>query len=123
MYYTKDIESFGTGLKRITDACDDAGVKVEFQLLKKGFAVVLKRPDENFGMIDKISGEVVNEVVNRKEAIKSAMRANPNITIKQIAEKTASSRVTVEREIQEMKKANNIKRVGSDKAGHWEVVD
>ena len=35
MYYTKDIESFGTGLKRITDACNEAGVRVEFQLLKK----------------------------------------------------------------------------------------
>jgi len=45
MYYTKDIESFGTGLLRITTACDTAGIKVEFQLLKKGFAVVFYRPD------------------------------------------------------------------------------
>jgi ATP-dependent DNA helicase RecG len=44
MYYTKDIESFGTGLKRITDACDEAGVRVEFELLKRGFAVVFYRP-------------------------------------------------------------------------------
>ncbi|MCL2223060.1 MAG: putative DNA binding domain-containing protein [Oscillospiraceae bacterium] len=127
MYYTKDIESFGTGLKRITDACNEAGVKVEFHLLKKGFAVVFKRPDKNFAMADKILdepvNEVVNEVVNRKEAIMAIMRGNPNITIKQIAENTAISRVTVEREIQEMKKANNIKRIGSDKTGHWEVVD
>jgi len=44
MYYVKDIESFGTGLKRITDACAAAEVKVEFQMLKKGFAVVFYRP-------------------------------------------------------------------------------
>jgi ATP-dependent DNA helicase RecG len=40
MYYSKDIESFGTGLKRITEACEAAGVRVEFEMLKLGFAVV-----------------------------------------------------------------------------------
>jgi ATP-dependent DNA helicase RecG len=44
MYYSKDIESFGTGLKRITEACESAGVKVGFQMLKLGFAVVFYRP-------------------------------------------------------------------------------
>ena len=43
MYYSKDVESFGTGLKRITQACEAAGVKVEFQLLKAGFMVVFYR--------------------------------------------------------------------------------
>jgi len=60
MYYTKDIESFGTGLKRITDACDEAGVKVEFQLLKKGFAVVFYRPDEQFITTKKMSSDQIN---------------------------------------------------------------
>jgi ATP-dependent DNA helicase RecG len=49
MYYVKDIESFGTGLKRITDACEEANVKVEFQMLKKGFAVVFYRDDDIYG--------------------------------------------------------------------------
>jgi ATP-dependent DNA helicase RecG len=40
MYYSKDIESFGTGFRRITEACEKAGVKIEFQMLKLGFAVV-----------------------------------------------------------------------------------
>jgi ATP-dependent DNA helicase RecG len=45
MYYVKDIESFGTGLKRISDTCDSVGVKVEFEMRKLGFAVVFYRPD------------------------------------------------------------------------------
>ena len=57
MYYTKDIESFGTGLLRITTACEEAGIKVEFQLLKKGFAVVFYRPDARFE-----TGDVSNNV-------------------------------------------------------------
>ena len=47
MYYVRDIESFGTGLKRITDECENAGIKVEFQLRKRGVAVVFYRPEDH----------------------------------------------------------------------------
>jgi ATP-dependent DNA helicase RecG len=43
LYYSKDIESFGTGLRRISQACETAGVRVEFRLMKMGFAVVFYR--------------------------------------------------------------------------------
>lgn len=38
-----DMESFATGLKRIQDACDEAGCRVEFETLNDGFAVVFYR--------------------------------------------------------------------------------
>lgn len=43
LYYSKDVESFGSGLKRITYACKEAGVKVEFKLMKSGFVAVFYR--------------------------------------------------------------------------------
>lgn len=46
LYYSKDIESFGTGLKRIADACKAAGVKYEFKMLKSGFVVCFYRSEE-----------------------------------------------------------------------------
>ena len=39
LYYSKDMESFATGLKRISDACNTAGVKVEFYGDDYGFTV------------------------------------------------------------------------------------
>ncbi len=39
-------------LMRITTACEETGIKVEFQLLKKGFAVVFYRPDTRFETSD-----------------------------------------------------------------------
>ena len=62
MYYSKDIENFGTGLKRIADACNEAGVRVEFELLKKGFSVVFYRPDEQFNTTEKMSDVVLESV-------------------------------------------------------------
>ena len=46
LYYSKDIESFGTGLKRIADACDNAGVRYEFKKMKSGFVVCFYRSEE-----------------------------------------------------------------------------
>ena len=43
LYYSKDVESFGTGLKRIKTACDQAKVRLDFKRLKSGFAVVFYR--------------------------------------------------------------------------------
>ena len=45
LYYSKDVESFGTGLKRIADACESAGCRYAFETLKSGFVVVFYRED------------------------------------------------------------------------------
>lgn len=43
LYYSKDMESFATGLKRIKAACDKAGYRVEFETPDEGFVVVFYR--------------------------------------------------------------------------------
>ncbi len=43
LYYSKDMESFATGLKSIKDANDKAGCKVEFEIPDDGFVVVFYR--------------------------------------------------------------------------------
>lgn len=45
LYYSKDVESFGTGLKRISDACKESECKFDFKILKSGFVVVFYRRD------------------------------------------------------------------------------
>ncbi len=39
LYYSKDMESFATGLRRIQHLCDDAGVKVDYHGDRYGFTV------------------------------------------------------------------------------------
>jgi ATP-dependent DNA helicase RecG len=127
MYYTKDIESFGTGLKRITKACENAGVKVEFKLLKKGFAVIFYRPDE-FLTTEK-NGDVArngvrNGVRNKTEqAVLMAVSNNSELTADEIAKAISKSSRTVQRYLESLQKKNLVRRVGSTKAGTWEVID
>jgi len=43
LYYSKDMETFATGLKRIKELCDEAGCKVEFRAEKDDFVVCFYR--------------------------------------------------------------------------------
>ena len=127
MYFSKDIESFGTGLKRITDACNEAGVKVEFQLLKKGFAVVFYRPDKSFNTTDNFSDVVLNDVTNvvLKKPEQSALaiiKDKPTITAEQLAALLSKSERTAQRYLDVLQKKKVIRRVGSKKDGHWKIL-
>ncbi|MDR1397166.1 MAG: putative DNA binding domain-containing protein [Desulfarculales bacterium] len=127
MYYSKDIESFGTGLKRITEACDEASVKVEFEMLKLGFAVVFYRPDEKFITTKKMSDVVRTVVTNvalkkSEQAVLEAIAKNSTITAEQLAATAKKSGRTVQRYLDSLQKKNLIRRVGSTKSGRWEIV-
>jgi ATP-dependent DNA helicase RecG len=57
MYYSKDIEHFGTGLKRIDDECKAADVRYEFKQMKRGFRVIFyRRPAHEGEVLDENNG-------------------------------------------------------------------
>jgi len=47
----------------------------------------------------------------------------PKITYSQLSEKLDISRKTIQRHVQKLKKSGNLKRVGSKRSGHWEIVE
>jgi ATP-dependent DNA helicase RecG len=124
MYYVKDIESFGTGLKRISDACDAAGVRVEFQMQKLGFTVVFYRPDLSSFTDASISANIgANIGVNdTQKHILQLMKQNPRISAKVIAAEIGIALRNAEANIRVLKQAGHIKRVGADKNGYWSVI-
>jgi len=121
MYYTKDIESFGTGLTRITDACNEAGIKVDFDMLKNGFSVIFYRPavyDDN--IVDNIVDSIAdNNAVQEK--IISLMRENPQISSKQLAEIIGIAQRNIQVHIKKLKDSGVIEREGPAFGGHWVV--
>ena len=60
LYYSKDVESFGTGLKRIADACESAGCRYAFETLKSGFVVIFYREDSADLVVDPQGNTQVN---------------------------------------------------------------
>jgi len=126
MYYVKDIESFGTGLRRITDACDAAGIKVEFRLMKLGFSVIFYRPDISISddSIGENIGESIGDTIGVNETqikIITIMNKNPKMSAKAIASEIGIAPRNVEANIKILKQIKIIERVGTPKNGHWIV--
>ena len=72
-------------------------------------------------VFDPVFDPLYAKLNNNQKEIFSLIRENPHINYDKLAEKTGRSRATVKRIIQQLKKEKYIKRIGSDKTGHWKV--
>ncbi len=64
-----------------------------------------------------------NVPLKRLEKILNLMSKNRDITIVELSNKINVTDKTIKRDIAKLKDENKIKRVGSLKAGHWEIID
>ncbi|MFH1023044.1 MAG: ATP-binding protein [Planctomycetota bacterium] len=121
-YLASDIERWGSGLKRIDQACRAAGVRVDFKNIKTGFLVVLHRPKAGGEKIS--AGEKGREKSREKsrEKILGLAIANPCITLREMAEILSMSHAGIEKVVRRLKGEGRLKRIGPDKGGRWEVL-
>jgi len=138
MYKSKDIERWGSGIKRIHDECAAAGIKVEFRRLKTGFVVIFYRPNweegeglgkggqkrwsENQSLFGEDAEKMRRRCGENAEKVFQAIRANGFIKTHEIAAQTQLAPRTVDNAILKLKKAGFIRRMGPDKGGYWEIV-
>lgn len=128
MYKSKDIERWGSGIKRIHDECVAAGVRVDFNRLKTGFVVVFHRPkwEEGEGLGKggrKSNGKSkVKSKVKNKEKVIQLIAKNSMITAQEIAEYLGLSLAGVEKIIRTLKQEQRLRRIGPAKGGHWKVM-
>lgn len=125
LYYSKDMESFATGLKRISEACSNVGVKVEFYGDEYGFTVRFYRHcgegwDDSKAL--KRQNDALNDALNDAEKnILDIIRQYPKINQEEIANKTGFSRRKVQRIMKGMQDKNIIYREGGRKNGNWRL--
>jgi ATP-dependent DNA helicase RecG len=129
LFKSKEIERWGSGLKRISDECAGRGVEVNFKVLKSGFAVVFHRPAQA-DFIPSSEAEARNKTRIKtgkktgqqvREDILRAMRGKPRSTTRELSELLGISQKRVQWHIRVLKEAGRLKRVGSKKAGYWQV--
>jgi ATP-dependent DNA helicase RecG len=143
LYFSKDIESFGTGLRKIVLECEGAGVGYEFRLGKVGFTVVFYRPgisaaddpnrDPNHDPNHDPNRDPNNPIRDRNicldmddndkgyaAKIISVIKSAPKATYAKIAKEIGVSDATVKRELGKLKEAGIIKREGSTR-GSWVI--
>jgi predicted HTH transcriptional regulator len=63
-----------------------------------------------------------NVPVKRKDETLKMLLANPKLTAEELAAVFPVSVKTIKRDFAALKNAGRIRRIGSDKAGYWEVI-
>lgn len=128
LYLSKDIEKWGSGFRRITDACQRSNTKIKFEIRKNGFMVIFYRKTDK--ELLELTGENENNSATGTEngtqndtekLILDILEKTPDITQKELSEKTNISLRTVKRIIQQLKEKNIIERIGSDRKGYWKI--
>jgi len=86
---------------------------------------VVKTSTDTGGTVNGTVNGTVKDVVlpfNLSNRIVEAINANCRVTYDELAGITGASRRTISREIKMLSQQGVIKRIGSDKTGHWEVI-
>lgn len=129
LYLSKDIEKWGSGFRRITEACQKSNTKVEFEIRKNGFMVIFyrKTDEELLELTGEIKSNSASDTKNgtqidTEKLILSLLEKTPNITQKELSEKTNISLRTIKRIMQQLKEKDIIERVGSDRKGYWRIL-
>ena len=119
LYLSKDIEKWGSGLKRIHQECTSNGVEMEFKTLRTGFVTVFKRKP--------LPGEVLGERLGERlgdneERILALLSEDPHLSIPMIAETVGISTTAVENNIRKLKRKGLLAREGPARGGRWVVT-
>lgn len=122
-YLKKDIEKYGSGFRRIrAHIANYPTMYFDFKETSGGFLTILGYVQQ------KISNKIVdtdNDTDNdtdRKNLILSFIKKDSKITINELTKELTVSRSTILRSIKELKKANKLKRIGSEKSGYWKIL-
>jgi len=111
------MEKAGTGIKRVTDACITNGNNIRFEFTDSFWVTI----DTNL-LSNVVENVTENVTENRQGLIKKLIERNPEITTTKLSKELNVSRMTISRAIEILKQSGEIKRSGSAKGGHWEII-
>jgi ATP-dependent DNA helicase RecG len=119
LFRSKDVEEWGSGLKRISQECAKAGVRTDFKVLKSGFLVIFHRAPAATGA-GRQAGEKFGE--NQRRILELILE-DRHATIQSLSRRLKITTRSTERNLADLKKKGLLRRAGPDKGGHWEIID
>jgi ATP-dependent DNA helicase RecG len=121
LYYPRDIESFGTGFKRIKEECDKIGTKFDFELHKYGFVFIFRRKSAD-GRI-KTKQEKADRSAERSTPILAFLVNNEFVTNKIVRGILQTSDATAKRTLKEMTEKGLLVAAGEGRGRKYSLAD
>ena len=123
LYLCHDIESFGSGFKRVYTLCKEENIACSYEKTPIGFSFVFLRNDPNsVKNVPKIKKNVPNGLNKTENAVFGLLKMQPNLTREEIAIETSKTVKTVQRALDKLKLKGFISRVGNNRKGYWEIL-
>ncbi|MBI9031445.1 DeoR family transcriptional regulator [bacterium] len=126
------IEKWGSGFKKILEQMrnyPELELKIlepsnatQIQFIKKDFVGEKARTSEKTGKVSEKTEKVSEYSRKTSEKIVSLIQNNANLTIGEMSDLIGVSTRTIERNINKLQQQKQIKRIGSDRKGYWEVL-
>ena len=118
LFMCKDVETFGSGIKRIYELCAEQHVDVFYSNSDTDFTIEFSRIDRNNTPLDGVK----NDVLSPGEAdVLAWLRENPQRTLKELTELSGKSQRSIDRIVASLRNKKLLERIGSKKAGYWKV--
>lgn len=138
LYKSKDVEVFGSGFRKVYALCDKYGIKVSSHSDNGGFSFVFYKDsygdkrDNNVTVnvsIPANHGQETDQKGNTSSRIPTdrkvymLLKEDPTQTREVLAQKIGKTVRTIQRALDKLSKEGKIKRIGSNKAGYWEIMN
>lgn len=138
MFFALDlIESYGSGIRRTKEALkenhspelqflpdnDTDDYTMAVVMINEEFAAIREEEQKKSDFTKENAKEMTKEMTKEiAKEIKNIMKENPFVNAEDLAEELNVSATKVRYHIRAMKKSGEIQRVGSTKAGTWEIL-
>ena len=118
----KDVETFGSGIRKIYSLCNAAGVEIKYENADTDFKIEFSRIDRNKSPLSgQENGQINDHISDLEQVVLSCLRENPGMTNAELIVKTGKSQRTITRVLASLKGKGLINRIGSNKTGYWNV--
>ncbi len=122
LYLCKDVETFGSGLRKIYTLCSQAGVDIGYQNGEMEFTFEFYRKDRNVVSGHDTINDTINDTLNKMEIqVLSWLKTDPQIKTAELVKKSGKSLSTVNRCMASLRNKGLVERIGSNKSGYWKV--
>lgn len=129
LFKCKAIESWGTGLKNTYDVCKQSNVQISYLKEQEGFWFIFYRKDAKQNEMEspitkeKQINDSKQTITEIEDLILNEIRKNNNVDRKSLSRITGRSERTIQRVIDSLKQKGSIKRIGTSRTGHWELIE
>ena len=118
--YIYSLETAHTRPEVFTDFIADRVIATQLDLLR----LMMDESDTvNDTVNDTVKRTDTSQLSKTEQAVLDAITTHPDYSYEQLAATCGVSRPTIARTVKTLQVYNRIRRVGSDKTGHWEVIN